>query len=164
MALIPPPNYGMVEEDLHRSGHPNELNYPFLEKMGLKTIIYLAPDEPSRSLVHFVQENGIRLVHLGQELSPASWQLVSETTVLKALETVTDTSSYPLYIMCHLGRHRTGTVVGCLRKVQGWNLASIFEEYRRYAGSKVRLLNEQFIELFDTDLVHIPPHPPSWLR
>jgi hypothetical protein len=36
-----------------------------------------------------------------------------------------------------------GTVIGCLRKLQGWNLTAIFEEYRRYAGSKVRFLNEQ---------------------
>ncbi len=50
-----------------------------------------------------------------------------------------------------------GTVIGCLRKVQQWNLASIFSEYRRYAGSKMRSMNEQFIELFDTDLVRIPP-------
>jgi tyrosine-protein phosphatase OCA1 len=57
-----------------------------------------------------------------------------------------------------------GAVVGCLRKIQQWHLSSIFEEYRRFAGSKVRLQNEQFIELFDTDLVTIPPNPPAWLR
>lgn len=56
-----------------------------------------------------------------------------------------------------------GTIVGCLRKLQRWNLTSIFEEYRRYAGPKVRLLNEQFIELFDTDLVRVPQNKPSWL-
>jgi len=61
------------------------------------------------------------------------------------------------------GRSRAGTVVGCLRKLQRWNLSSIFEEYRRYAGSKVRLLNEQFIELFDTDLVRIPVNKPKFL-
>lgn len=54
-------------------------------------------------------------------------------------------------------------MVGCLRKVQRWNLTSIFEEYRRYAGSKVRMLSEQFIELFDTDLVRVPTNPPKWL-
>jgi len=30
------------------------------------------------------------------------------------------------------------------------------------SGSKVRLVNEQFIELFDTDLVDVPPNPPEW--
>jgi tyrosine-protein phosphatase OCA1 len=54
-------------------------------------------------------------------------------------------------------------VVGCLRKLQRWNLSSILEEYRRYAGAKVRLLNEQFIELFDTDLVRVPVNRPPFL-
>jgi len=31
----------------------------------------------------------------------------------------------------------SGSVVACLRKLQQWNLTSIFEEYRRYAGTKV---------------------------
>lgn len=44
-------------------------------------------------------------------------------------------------------------MVGCFRKLQKWNLTSILEEYRRFAGSKGRILNEQFIELFDIDLV-----------
>jgi len=57
----------------------------------------------------------------------------------------------------------TGTVIGCLRKLQRWNLVSIFEEYRRYAGTKVSLLNEQFIELFDTELLSIPTNHPSFL-
>jgi tyrosine-protein phosphatase OCA1 len=39
-----------------------------------------------------------------------------------------------------------GTIVGCLRKLQRWSLTAIFEEYRRYAGSKVRVLNEQVIK------------------
>ncbi len=33
---------------------------------------------------------------------------------------------------------------------------------RRYAGSKVRIQNEQFVELFDTDLVTVDRRP-SWL-
>ena len=36
-----------------------------------------------------------------------------------------------------------GTVIGCLRKLQRWNLASILTEYRRFVGNRVRLTNEQ---------------------
>jgi hypothetical protein len=43
-------NFGMIEEDLYRSGQPNELNFPFLEKLGLKTIAWLAPEEPNQRL------------------------------------------------------------------------------------------------------------------
>lgn len=126
------------------------------------------------------------------------------TQVIEAVSIILDKKYYPLYVCCNLGRHRTGTatnetesfflcslcyssplmylgtVIGCLRKIQRWNLTSILglrcafvppeltnaclvlyelfssrcaEEYRRYAGQKVGLTNEQFIELFDTDLV-----------
>ena len=91
------------------------------------------------------------------------WDPISEETVLDALDLVLDPSNLPIIVMCNLGRHRTGTIVGCLRKLQHWNLTSIFEEYRRYSGAKVRLLNEQFIELFDTDLVRTRDPLPSWL-
>ena len=56
-----------------------------------------------------------------------------------------------------------GTLVGCLRKLQRWNLTAILEEYGRSAGSKVREANEQFIELFDTDLVSMSASRPAWL-
>jgi hypothetical protein len=36
-------------------------------------------------------------------------------------------------------------------------------QYRAYAGSKARYLNEQFIELFDLDLVTLPQQLPDWL-
>lgn len=50
---IPPINWGMVEEDLYRSGQPNVLNFPFLERLNLKTIIWLAPDDPTQQLYCF---------------------------------------------------------------------------------------------------------------
>uniref|UniRef100_M4C493 protein-tyrosine-phosphatase n=1 Tax=Hyaloperonospora arabidopsidis (strain Emoy2) TaxID=559515 RepID=M4C493_HYAAE len=166
--FIPPVNYGMVEEDLYRSGQPNELNFPFLERLNLRTIIYLALEEPNPQFQSFVEEQEIQLVFLGgntrMESRRKSWEPLSEETVLAALDIILDRSNYPLYLTCHLGRDRTGAVVGCLRKIQGWHLSSIFEEYRRFAGSKVRLQNEQFIELFDTDLVTIPAKSPSWVR
>jgi len=91
------------------------------------------------------------------------WNPVSEDVVIRALRVILNPENYPLLVCCNLGRHRTGTVLGCLRKLQRWNLTSILEEYRRYAGQKVRLLNEQFIELFDTDLVTVPDVAPRWL-
>lgn len=33
-------------------------------------------------------------------------------------------------------KSKSGVVVGCLRKLQGWSLASIFNEYDRYAQGK----------------------------
>jgi hypothetical protein len=43
-------------------------------------------------------------------------------------------------------------------------LTSILEEYQRYAGERARQSDEQFIELFDTDLIRIPSTLPSWFE
>ncbi|KAI7862537.1 putative tyrosine phosphatase family protein [Spinellus fusiger] len=161
--FIPPVNFGMMEEDVYRSGQPNELNFPFLEKLGLKTIAWLAPEEPSQRFLDFIDDQEIQFHHLGVVSAVNAWDPITEESVLEALELILNPRTYPMIIMCNLGRHRTGTIVGCLRKLQRWNLTAIFEEYRRYAGPKVRLLNEQFIELFDTDLVRVPTNPPRWL-
>ncbi|GAB0489568.1 hypothetical protein MMPV_000792 [Pyropia vietnamensis] len=162
-SLIPPINFGIVEENVYRSGMPNELNFPFIEKLQLATIIYLAPEEPSPAFLAFIDDQSIDMVPLGDEAPSAPWKPTSEDVVLTALEVLLAPHRAPLLIMCNLGRHRTGTVVGCLRKLQRWALTSVFEEYRRYAGAKVRLMNEQFIELFDTDLVSVPKTAPEWL-
>ena len=74
------------------------------------------------------------------------------------------------------GKHRTGCLVGCLRKVQvfsvpsahthcqNWSHASICNEYQRFAQPKARALDQQFIELFDISAVRVcPSHQPPWL-
>lgn len=48
--LVPPNNFGMVEEDLYRSGAPDDINLPFLAKLQLKSLIWLAPEEPGQEL------------------------------------------------------------------------------------------------------------------
>jgi protein tyrosine/serine phosphatase len=37
------------------SGTPSELNFPFLDQLHLKTVIYLALDEPTETFSMFVQ-------------------------------------------------------------------------------------------------------------
>ncbi|KAK0591958.1 hypothetical protein LWI29_010758 [Acer saccharum] len=46
--------------------------------------------------------------------------------------------------------HRTGCLVGCLRKFQNWCLTAVFEEYQRFAGVKSRSTDLAFIEKFDS--------------
>jgi tyrosine-protein phosphatase SIW14 len=54
-------------------------------------------------------------------------------------------------------QHRTGCVVGCLRKLQRWCLTSIFNEYQRFAAAKTRVSDLRFIEIFDvSSMMHMP--------
>lgn len=156
-ALIPPPNFGYVEPDLYRSAIPGEMNFSFLQTLRLKTVVYLSLDTPSQIFAEFLKEQGIEFRQIaGVEASSVAGQRISEQFVLDALHAILDPKCYPLMIMCNLGRHRTGTVIGCLRRLQKWSLSSIFDEFRRFTGSKSSPLHEQFIELFDTELVEMP--------
>ena len=74
-----------------------------------------------------------------------------------------DVRNHPILIHCNKGKHRTGCLVGCLRKVQKWSLIGIFEEYRRFAGTKVRVLDQQFIELFRLSVPYDQKYQPRWL-
>jgi protein tyrosine/serine phosphatase len=100
------------------------------------------PLDSSLSLT-FCNQNSISLYHLGHLHSTSAWEPITEEVVLQALNLLVQPATYPAIVMCNQGRHRTGTVIGCLRKLQMWCLSSILEEYRRFAGPKVRVMNEQ---------------------
>ena len=60
-----------------------------------------------------------------------------------------DRRNHPILVHCNKGKHRTGCLIGCLRKIQHWSLASVFDEYRRFSWPKSRELDLQCIEAFD---------------
>lgn len=59
--FIPPPNFALVEENIFRSGQPNELNLPYLEQLEIQTVLYLSPDEPSPQFTNFIDDHEIEL-------------------------------------------------------------------------------------------------------
>lgn len=87
---------------------------------------------------------------------------IPEDTIREALKVVLDVRNHPLLIHCKRGKHRTGCLVGCLRKIQRWCLTSIFDEYQRFAAAKARVSDQRFMELFDASgFKDIPPSPCS---
>eukprot|EP00741_Cyanophora_paradoxa_P022527 tig00021464_g21753.t1 len=161
--FIPPLNFSAVTKGVYRSGYPNKKNIPFLKKLGLKSVLYLCPEE--HALQDWFTRSGIQVFQYGIKGNKEPFVDIPEEVVKEALEKLLDVRNHPIIIHCNKGKHRTGCVVGCLRKVQNWSLTSIFDEYRRFAGSKVRILDQQFIELFALEPL-LPPLEwrPAWLR
>lgn len=98
----------MVGDQLYRSGQPNELNFPFLEKLGLRTVIFLSDEPPNPRFARFVDDMGVVLHHIVNDVRNSPWGTISEEGILRALEIILDESKYPIIITCLLGRHRTG--------------------------------------------------------
>lgn len=85
---------------------------------------------------------------------------VPEDAIREALKVILDVENHPLLIHCKRGKHRTGCLVGCLRRLQRWCLSSILDEYRSFAAAKARVSDQSFIELFD--ISGFKPQPPSF--
>ncbi|GBG30396.1 Tyrosine-protein phosphatase SIW14 [Hondaea fermentalgiana] len=167
--LIPPLNFAMVAKGVFRSGYPNAKNFSFIKHLKIRTMICMSAEEAKELKIgeenrEFVALNGIRLLRFPLEGQKEPFSQMSHDTIRRALREVLDVRNHPVLIHCDKGKHRTGTIVGCLRKLQGYALSGIFQEYSRFCKQSVRLLDHQLMEFFTMDFT--PEERlflPSWL-
>jgi hypothetical protein len=56
-------------------------------------------------------------------------------------------------------------IIACLRKLQSWSIVSIINELRFHIGSQRKIFDlEQFIELFNPEILSLPSKLPSYLE
>ncbi|XP_024520707.1 probable tyrosine-protein phosphatase DG1060 [Selaginella moellendorffii] len=111
--FVPPLNYGMVEYDLTRSGVVHQLNFPFLERLNLRTVLYLSQDEPSQQFLSFLDEQGI---HFRRTHQSSSTTAAETTGSLSEAQVILRPENYPLHVMCKQGRNTTGMTTRSLSK------------------------------------------------
>uniref|UniRef100_A0A0E0DYN9 diphosphoinositol-polyphosphate diphosphatase n=1 Tax=Oryza meridionalis TaxID=40149 RepID=A0A0E0DYN9_9ORYZ len=154
--LVPPLNFAMVDDGIFRSGFPAAANFRFLKSLNLRSIVYLCPEPYPETNAEFLAKNGIKLHQFGIEGRKEPFVNIPDDKIREALKVVLDVRNQPLLIHCKRGKHRTGCVVGCLRKLQKWCLSSVFDEYQRFAAAKARSTDQRFMELFDiSSLKHL---------
>ncbi|ORX61869.1 hypothetical protein DM01DRAFT_1067711 [Hesseltinella vesiculosa] len=186
-ALIPPENFNMVCQHVYRSSFPKKRHFRFLEKLKLKSVLTLILEDYPDQNMKFLEEQGIQFLQFGiagnkepfvqSRLTPPPrrasclqqhllfYIIVPEDKISAALAAILDKRNHPILIHCNKGKHRTGCLIGCLRKVQNWSHTSIFDEYRRFSHPKSRSMDQQFIELYDANQVWPlvdPKHLPNW--
>ncbi len=109
-------------------------------------------------VLKFFDEHSIRAHYIENSVNDSLRGLfpIAEEMVTESLKILSNVENYPILVICKTGKSLSGVVMACLRKMQQWSLISIFEEYRRFAGgSRLQQQHEQFIELFDIDLVPV---------
>ncbi|KAH0543652.1 hypothetical protein FGG08_002090 [Glutinoglossum americanum] len=149
LELVPPPNFSLVWKGVYRSSFPKADHFEHLKSLGLRSILTLVPEEYPEANIIFMKENGIKHHQISMPGNKEPFVKIPPQAIKAALGVVLNRHNHPILIHCNKGKHRTGCVVGCLRKLQTWALSSIFQEYRDHADPKARLLDEQFIDLFD---------------
>ncbi|WOL20258.1 putative tyrosine-protein phosphatase [Canna indica] len=174
--LNPPFNFATVDNGVFRSGFPGSANFSFLDRLKLRSIVwvnrwistvffettyvyfiifglvfrYLCPEPYPEANKLFMESSGIRLFHFGMEGCKEEFANIPDDKIREALKVVLDVRNHPLLIHCKRGKHRTGCVVGCMRKLQRWCLSSVFDVYQKFAAKKARDSDQKLIELFDT--------------
>ena len=147
--LVPPLNFAMVVPTVYRSGYPNKKNHPFLKKLGLRTVVYLCPDEISPENYAFFRRESIRIHQFAIQGNKEPFSQMDHEMIGEVLKIILEPASHPVLVHCNKGKHRVGCVMGILRKLQNWSITSIFDEYRRFAGNKTRIADQELIEAYD---------------
>ncbi|KAF2229349.1 hypothetical protein EV356DRAFT_475515 [Viridothelium virens] len=159
-SMTPPPNYGAVIPGcIFRSGYPLEANQGFLETLKLKTVLTLVSAITPPAHAEWMKENGIE--HIQIPILPNKEGKPSTPVVNfnSALAVILRRSSHPILIHCNQGRHRTGCVVACFRRVIGEDLIAAISEYHTYADPKARPPDEVWIRNYDaTALARVAAH------
>lgn len=81
-----------------------------------------------------------------------------------ALQLILNKQNHPILIHSNKGKHRTGVLIGLMRKVlQGWCLSGIFEEYEKFAMGKSEY-DLELIELWQPELYIDDNNKPDFVR
>ncbi|KXJ96682.1 protein-tyrosine phosphatase, partial [Microdochium bolleyi] len=142
-----PINFGIVTPGLYRSGYPQVHDYPFIQSLKLKTIVTLVSKEMPDGYQAFMDTNGI--THRVFNMAGTKKEVISTEMMQRILDVVTDSANYPLLIHCNHGKHRTGCVVGLIRKASEWEIPAILQEYSHYASPKVRETDLEYLTKFN---------------
>lgn len=155
-ALFPSPpqegrplNFGVVIPGVYRSGYPKPHDYEYIKGLQLKTVVTLVKkDEFDEELHSFVTDNGIK--HIRIYMQGTKKEAIPLNTMTSILQVLFNQENQPALLHCNQGKHRTGCVVAVARKLSGWELSSVLDEYRSYALPKIRECDVDYITTFKT--------------
>ena len=144
-------NFAEVEPGIYRSSFPLDSNIDHLRSLGLKAILSLVPHSYQGERLALVEQSGIRHVHVPIPALKVPEDRIARDSIVEAMRVLLDPGMRPVLVHCNKGKHRTGTIVALLRRLNHWSLAAALTEYRQYAGSKSRALDERFITNFEVE-------------
>ena len=88
--LVAPENFAMVFPGVYRSGFPKKRHFPFLKKIGVKTILTLVLEEYPTTNVDFNHENGVTLMQFAVPGNKEPFVDIPEDKIRAAVEQLLD--------------------------------------------------------------------------
>lgn len=144
-----PVNFQTIAPGLYRSSYPQHGHFEHLADLELKTIVTLVPEKLPLEYANFISTNGVTHYQIPILANKDEKVYTNAATINKVLSVLLEPANYPLLLHCNKGKHRTGCITACFRKVTGWPLEDCLEEYVKYSTPKTRDLDKAFIERYD---------------
>ena len=79
--LIPPLNFALVCNGVYRCGYPNSKNMTFLDRLQLRSIIYLSHEPYAKVNQDFVRQHQLQFFHFPTEGNKVSCQAMNQRDV-----------------------------------------------------------------------------------
>jgi hypothetical protein len=157
----PPDGWGIVTESIARCGTLSHGDLNFIARYGFRTILFVSEDGPPQQIDEFLNTQNITWtrIPISAGRGGLTWRSQLDELLKQALEFLLNSDNYPVLVSSTSHLH-LGTIIGCLRKMQRWNLCSILEEFRRYTKDQPISMYKSCVEMFDFDLINIPENSP----
>ena len=133
---------GRVAPGIFRGAQPTPEGYATLKAMGVRTVINLRTRHGERKAV---EAAGMRYV----EIPMSFWKDVDPAAVRKALSTMTDPASQPVFVHCSRGTDRTGVVAAVYRmEVDRWSEAEAEAEMEAFGFHEIWSHLKEFVRRY----------------
>lgn len=124
------PNFHLVNTQLYRGAQPHSVGFLKLKELGVKTIINLrASDDKAVKEKIEAEKVGMRYFNIPLERlgKPSDDQIDEILSIINAKE------NQPVFIHCHKGQDRTGTVIAIYRITHDqWTAEDALREAEKY--------------------------------
>jgi len=125
-------NFGRINENYYRGALPKKNEYADLAALGVKAVVDLQREGLADEAA-LAESLGMRFYRIG--LSSRSIPLSED--VARFLAIVNDPANQPVFVHCHVGRHRTGVMTAIYRlAIDGWTADRAYAEMKQYKFEK----------------------------
>ena len=138
-------NFGEIMLGMYRSSFPGSCNLEHLESLKLKTLITLVTTPFEPQVEQWLASKNVKHYRIKIQAHKTSEDTVPMEAIAQVMKLLTDETKRPILMHCNKGKHRTGCMVACFRKLQGMDDVSAITEYHEYARPKARAFDVAFI-------------------